>query len=195
MNKLCNILKYLGNQVIAVRRSDLETSLLSFYDDVLGLIQPSMRIGNSNRGEPRTLPYNLLVVFCLLFRYNLVNNNGSRQLTTTNFNLGHNSEQVRHVMSQVVRAIEENYNEFADRIKIIYFLLIMFVSYGQHQHEQRTDGGVNNENDDRYAFLFSEDTNEIQRTFLDLLNSELDYQDKNVAGMRVSLLLKLDQFI
>lgn len=188
--------------MIVVRRSDLETSLLSFYDDVLGLIQPSMRIGSSNRGESRTLPYNLLVVFCLLFRYNLINNNnnnGSRQLatTTTNFNLGHNSEQVRHVMSQVVRVIEENYNEFADRIKIIYFLLIMFVSYGQHQHEQRTSGGVvvNNENDDRYAFLFSEDTNETQRTFLDLLNSELDYQDKNVAGMRVSLLLKLDQFI
>ena len=35
----------------------------------------------------------------------------------------------------------------------------------------------------------------VQRTFLDLLNSELDFQQNTVASARVSLLLKLDQFI
>jgi hypothetical protein len=35
----------------------------------------------------------------------------------------------------------------------------------------------------------------IQRTFIDLLNSELDFQQNTASSQRVSLLLKLDQFI
>jgi hypothetical protein len=43
--------------------------------------------------------------------------------------------------------------------------------------------------------IISEEDGSIQRTFLDLLNSELDFQQNTVSSTRVSLLLKLEQFI
>lgn len=197
---------------IDVRRTDLEHHLLNFYNGVVDLVQPtqttttlssssssSLSVStsasnpNPNPNNQR-LSYNLLVVFCLLFGYNLVNNDPQWPTTSdSNFNLhqtqpnGQPSKHVAHILSQLRRVIDEK--SFAERIRIIYFLLIMFMSHGHSQHEANFGG------EDRYGFFFSEDTNEIQRTFLDLLNSELDYQDVNNGETRISLLLILDQFI
>jgi hypothetical protein len=106
-------------------------------------------------------------------------------------------------MRNQVREIEQQYEMFAIRIKIIYFLIIMFTSYGpiayqqqQQQQQQSSSSSFRTTNDaDLYLFFLNEDTNEIQRTFLDLLNSELDFQKNTIATARISLLLKLEQFI
>lgn len=119
-----------------------------------------------------------------MFGCNLLNND--RRNTSRNFNLneGYEGKQIKHIISEV-REIEEKFERFADRIKIIYFLLIMYMSYGPIAGR-----------DDLYTFYFSEETNEVHRTLLDLLNSEMiDFRNNNVSSLRVSLLLKLDQFV
>lgn len=183
-------------QPLILRRSELESNLIHFYNEVIELMQqPSTTTTTpttSTTPNRSPLPYNLLVTFCLIFGCNLLNNdrrNTSSSLAS-NFNLseGYNGKQIKHILSQV-REIETKFDRFADRIKIIYFLLIMYMSYGPTASQSRDSAN------DLYTFYFSDETNEIQRTFLDLLNSELDFQNNNVASMRVWLLLKLDQFI
>ena len=108
-------------------------------------------------------------------------------------NLVTNHHRLDHLISQV-REIENHFDTFAIRIKIIYFLIIMFTSYGPIAYQQQQGAPLRNEAD-LYLFFINEDTNEIQRAFLDLLNSELDFQKNSVATARISLLLKLEQFI
>lgn len=180
-------------QPLILRRSELESNLIHFYNEVIELMQqPSTTTTTpttSTTPNRSPLPYNLLVTFCLIFGCNLLNND-RRNTVASNFNLseGYNGKQIKHILSQV-REIETKFDRFADRIKIIYFLLIMYMSYGPTASQSRDSAN------DLYTFYFSDETNEIQRTFLDLLNSELDFQNNNVASMRVWLLLKLDQFI
>ena len=175
-------------QTLILRRSELESNLIHFYNEVIELMQQP----TSTTPNRSPLPYNLLVTFCLIFGCNLLNNDRRNNASSlaSNFNLseGYNGKQIKHILSQV-REIETKFDRFADRIKIIYFLLIMYMSYGPTASQSRDTAN------DLYTFYFSEETNEIQRTFLDLLNSELDFQNNNVASMRVWLLLKLDQFI
>lgn len=165
-------------QPLIVRRSELESILIDFYNEAIDLLQ------HPSTPNQSPLPYNLLVTFCLIFGCNLLNNNCDNTSSNFNLNEGYNGKQIRHILSQV-REIEKKFDRFADRIKIVYFLLIMYMSYGPSGQQS-----------DLYTFYFSEETNEIQRTLLDLLNSELiDFKNNNVDSMRMWLLLKLDQFI
>ena len=164
---------------LIVLKSEFESKLIDFYNEVIDLIQHSWKTPNRH-----PLPYDLLVTFCLMFGCNLLNNDSRN--TSRNFKLdeGYEGKQMRLIISQV-REIEEKFDRFADRVKIIYFLLIMYMSYGPIASR-----------DDFFTFYFSEETNEVHRTLLDLLNSELiDFRNNNVSSLRISLLLKLDQFV
>ena len=164
---------------LIVLKTELESKLIDFYNEIIDLIQPSFKAPNR-----APLPYDILVTFCLMFDCNLLNNDQRNTSRNFNLNAGYEGKQIRHIVSQI-REIEEKFDRFADRIKIIYFLLIMYMSYGPIASR-----------DELYTFYFSEDTNEVHRTLLDLLNSEMiDFKNNNVASLRVSLLLKLDQFV
>jgi hypothetical protein len=199
---------------------------------------PPFLSNNSTMNQMNNLPFNLLITFCLIFGYNLANDNSesscsshaaissgsssaassssrfNNSLNRTNFNLNTNGthSQLKHILKQVQEIEKEN---FARRIKIIYFLLIMYTSfgtispsidsfwsidngegnyYGQASYLNQQQQQSNN-NDDLLLFVINDETNEIQRTFLDLLNSQIDMEKNTAASMRVSLLLKLEQFI
>lgn len=177
---------------LIIRRSDLEANLLKFYNDVMELMQSPQqqqavpRTSHHPPGLASAIPSSVLVTFCLIFGCNLVHTAAPPGLLRPPLN-----KQLRHIMRQV-REIDEHFGRFAERIKIIYFLLIMYMSLGGA-------GGLGaaQVRDDYsfYSSYFSDETNDVQRTLLDLLNSELDFQNNNVASMRVALLLKIDQFV
>lgn len=186
-----------------LKRSDLEASLLKFYNDVVELMSPQVRPSDQK------IPINILITFCLIFGYNLLNTSNrllnpslrKNVVVTSSFDM-ENSSQLKHIQNQI-KQIDQQFESFAIRIKIIYFLLIMYTSFSMisnnssssnSNHESSNQMQTNSE--DSYVLAINNDeTNDIQRTFLDLLNSELDYQKNTVASTRVSLLLKLDQFI
>nr|ASL70562.1 nuclear receptor [Brachionus plicatilis] len=169
-----------------VNRHDLEAHLFRFYSDVVDLMAPPKQSLSSER--VRKIPINILITFCLIFGYNLINDpsdSSAKSLAKSNFNLSTNNFQLKQILKQI-KQIEQQFDTFAIRIKIIYFLLIMYTSFSM----------CSDQLDDYFLFAINNDeVNDIQRTFLDLLNSELDFQKNTVASTRVSLLLKLDQFI
>ncbi len=230
------------NLLVIENKNELESSLIKFYKDVIDLIVPTPTINctEMNYYSKIKITNNILVAFCLIFGYNLRIN-----CNTTNNNLTINENQIQHVTSQI-KKIDDEYKNFAIRVKLIYFLMIMFTSFSvntfdddffnenQQQQQQQllqqnggyfntdlttlnnkqdkfisnstitTNTSTNNNNSTTNSTNFSlnrlyddyiEDNLNIQRTFLDLLNSELDFQNNKVASTRVSLLLKLDQFI
>nr|ASL70534.1 nuclear receptor [Brachionus calyciflorus] len=168
---------------LIVSRYDLEAYLNKFYSDVVELMSPQKQNIDNNK----KIPINILISFCLIFGYNILNDlNEAKSLNKSNFNFAANNYQLKQIQRQI-KQIDQQFETFAIRIKIIYFLLIMYTSFSMCSSEQLDD-----------YFLFSinnDEVNDIQRTFLDLLNSELDFQKNTVASTRVSLLLKLDQFI
>lgn len=242
-----------ANLKIIENKSELESNLLNFYNEVIDLMTPiqgpSKAESNKNDSKSHRLQMptnvnnnilnfasmskNTLIAFCLIFGYNL-------KVSTTNCdNTPMNSYQIQHICKQI-KEIDDQFSNFAMRIKIIYFLLIMYTSHSANaiydqeiptaadcqafQFQQQTSSfqclnqyqAANNPttyNSSYNSYLpltgttgqtvpkancfdeFIEDTSNIQRTFLDLLNSELDFQQNTVSATRVSLLLKLDQFI
>jgi hypothetical protein len=177
---------------------------------------------------------NTLVAFCLIFGYNIRLNHGFDERAE---NAITNCYQVQHICQQI-KEIDDQFSNFAMRIKIIYFLLIMYTSHSANaiydqeiptaaectafQFQQQASSFQCLNQYQATAHLgyggassgyqaggnaptvptkgncfdeFIEDAGNIQRTFLDLLNSELDFQQNTVSATRVSLLLKLDQFI
>lgn len=198
---------------LIINSNDLEAMLLKFYSDVVELMSPQLKQSqlsdgsdlinlNANQSSSFNLtkiPINILITFCIIFGYNLINTNETVSSTnldvmsnqkTSNFNLTTNNYQLKHILKQV-KQIDQQFETFAIRIKIIYFLLIMYTSFSLLNNTTE-----NSATDDYFLLsINSDETNDIQRTFLDLLNSELDFQKNTVASTRVSLLLKLDQFI
>nr|ASL70595.1 nuclear receptor [Brachionus koreanus] len=169
-----------------VNRYDLEAYLFKFYSDVVDLMTPQKQSSTSEKLQK--IPINILITFCLIFGYNLINDisdSSTKSLARSNFNLTTNNFQLKQILKQI-KQIDQQFETFAIRIKIIYFLLIMYTSFSMCS-EQVEDYFLLSINND--------EVNDIQRTFLDLLNSELDFQKNTVASTRVSLLLKLDQFI
>jgi hypothetical protein len=163
------------------------------------------------------MPFNVLVAFCLIFDYNMLTDNAAELTTSRNsrrpvpsmtekeaeevaaaaaamplqpvdLNIDVTKRsQVEHITKQV-RWIDTQFSQFAFRVKVIYFLLIMYTSLSAHALDSPCS-------DDLLAFCLTDDSNDIQRTFIDLLNSELDFQKNTVASTRVNLLLRIDQFI
>lgn len=186
------------NQI--TNRVDLEQGLCKFYNEVLELMQPNSKQSDGGRSpfaiDRSRIPFNLLITFCLLFGYNLLENeygyfdtsssstHSPLRPVDTNICVK-NKAQIKHIMKQMSQ-IDMQYNKFSSRVKVVYFLLIMYTSWS-----------VNSPNgDDFLPHVNSDETNEIQRALLDLLNSELfDFRSNSVSNTRVSLLLKLDQFI
>ena len=171
-----------------VNRYDLEASLFKFYTDVVDLMTPQKQISSATNEKLQKIPINILITFCLIFGYNLINDisdSSVKSLSKSNFNLTTNNYQLKQILKQI-KQIDQQFESFAIRIKIIYFLLIMYTSFSMCSEQI----------DDYFLLSINNDeVNDIQRTFLDLLNSELDFQKNTVASTRVSLLLKLDQFI
>lgn len=169
-----------------VNRYDLEAYLFKFYSDVVDLMTPPKH--SSTNEKLQKIPINILITFCLIFGYNLINDlsdSSAKSLSKSNFNLTTNNFQLKQILKQI-KQIDQQFETFAIRIKIIYFLLIMYTSFSMCSEQA----------DDYFLLSINNDeVNDIQRTFLDLLNSELDFQKNTVASTRVSLLLKLDQFI
>nr|ASL70484.1 nuclear receptor [Brachionus rotundiformis] len=169
-----------------VNRYDLEAYLFKFYSDVVDLMTPQK--ASSANEKIQKIPINILITFCLIFGYNLINDisdSSTKSLCKSNFNLTTNNYQLKQILKQI-KQIDQQFETFAIRIKIIYFLLIMYTSFSMCSEQA----------DDYFLLSINNDeVNDIQRTFLDLLNSELDFQKNTVASTRVSLLLKLDQFI
>jgi hypothetical protein len=170
---------------LVVYRYELENYLYQFYSDVVELMTPQKQ--STEMDKPPKIPINILVTFCLIFGYNVINDTPdvARSMTKSNFNFVGNNHQLKQILRQI-RAIDLQFDSFAIRIKIIYFLLIMYTSFSVYS-EQADDYFI--------ASINNDEVNDIQRTFLDLLNSELDFQKNTVASTRVNLLLKLDQFI
>lgn len=225
-----------SNLKLIESKSDLENNLFKFYNEVIDLIMP---IQNPAKVDSKTdikcplqapLPVqymstNTLIAFCLIFGYNLRTSGTSVQPTM-------NNAQIQNICKQI-KELNDQFSTFAMRIKIIYFLLIMYTSHSANAVEElepcRVDSSGRTQFQSNYQFLsnqhsanttnqnsvfgyansqanvpitktnyfeeFIEDTSNIQRTFLDLLNSELDFQQNTVSSARVSLLLKLDQFV
>lgn len=179
---------------------------------------------NSNK-----LSTNILITFCLIFGYNLLNQSSNNNTVANSLGFASfiNHNQLKHILKQI-KDLDKQFNTFALRVKVIYFLLIMYTSFSanlmdenQSQNflsslvnaasgggggsgtaiqngagQQQVGAGQNSASSTAAALTDpnSSDLN-VQRTFLDLLNSELDFQQNTVASARVSLLLKLDQFI
>jgi hypothetical protein len=170
--------------------------------------------------NPNKLSTNILITFCLIFGYNLLNNapnlqpNPAASLTFASYI---NNNQLKHILKQI-KDLDKQFNTFALRVKVIYFLLIMYTSFSANLMDETSanscvGGGINsfssigassssssliqshNQQQNTNPNDSSSPDMNVQRTFLDLLNSELDFQQNTVASARVSLLLKLDQFI
>ena len=188
-----------------IGRNNLECLLVNFYNQVIELMTP-IGVAPSTAGSPtlqsslssskaasagkksneNKLSTNMLITFCLIFGYNLLNSNG-----TYSFSTYMNNNQSRHIIRQM-RELDRQFQNFALRVKVIYFLLIMYTSFSVNLMED-----TNPTQSNPVSTVNANDNNDldVQRTFLDLLNSELDFQQNTVASARVSLLLKLDQFI
>ena len=187
-----------------IGRNNLECLLVNFYNQVIELMTP-IGVAPSTAGSPtlqsalssskaassgkksneNKLSTNMLITFCLIFGYNLLNSNG-----TYSFSTYMNNNQSRHIIRQM-RELDRQFQNFALRVKVIYFLLIMYTSFSVNLMEDANPTMQSNP----VSAANANDNNDldVQRTFLDLLNSELDFQQNTVASARVSLLLKLDQ--
>ena len=241
-------------------RHQLEHLLFNFYTQVIDLMRPqqqqqqqqqsvsSVALNKTTTTTTTSISPNLLASFCLIFGYNLTLDAQSAPAFRTTLNYA----QIRHIAEQVSQ-LNTQFNPFAKRIKIVYYLLIMYVSLNAnslenfnappppppsssatsaacstsstHSTKSKTASSVSTPldasdtlDDTSVAAVDAEavsttaalataaattittattTTNElnVHRTFLDLLNSELDFQQNVVASTRISLLLKLDQFI
>ncbi len=229
INQSASNLKLIGS------KNELEASLFKFYNEVIDLMTP---IQNPNKADPKSgdvnavlmhmtpaslgsqsygMSTNTLIAFCLIFGYNLK----VSQIAMSNPTM--NVSQIQHICKQI-KELNDQFSSFATRIKIIYFLLIMYTSQSAnsiYEISEPESSTCTSQFQTNYQFLsnqyncsysapvpattttnktsyfeeFFEDTSNIQRTFLDLLNSELDFQQNTVSSTRVSLLLKLDQFV
>lgn len=226
------------NLKVINNKNELESNLSKFYNEVIDLMTPvsNSKVDSKNDIKSQFMPLinnqissnlstNTLVAFCLIFGYNLKinidNENSSRAITPTM-----NASQIQHICKQI-KDLDDQFSTFAMRIKIIYFLLIMYTSHSANSlYEQDLPETPPPQFQSNYQYLnqyqstssfynyvpstpiqtttttranffeeFIEDSSNIQRTFLDLLNSELDFQQNTVSSARVSLLLKLDQFV
>ena len=253
-----------SNLKLIESKLELETNLSAFYNEVIDLMTPATSLaslksndlkdfkpfnGGNNLPAASNITTNTLIAFCLIFGYNLKLGEGflanataavHQQLDAT---MMMNSSQVQHICKQI-KELEDQFSTFAIRIKIIYFLLIMYTSQssnslyeceptnGSNSCMQDTVSSTNAASSSSMQFNnldncyyqpgnaigavattataaassttttrlnsyddFIEDSSNIQRTFLDLLNSEMDFQQNTVSSARVSLLLKLDQFV
>ena len=257
-----------SNLKLIESKLELETNLSAFYNEVIDLMTPAANLASlksndlkdfkpfnscnpSNSPAASNITMNTLIAFCLIFGYNL--KLGDSFLATATAAVHHhqqldasmmmNSSQVQHICKQI-KELEDQFSTFAIRIKIIYFLLIMYTSQSSNslyeceptlnsntcmQYNAATVSSTTAASSSSMQFNnvyncyyqpgnpinavattaasstttarlnsyddFIEDSSNIQRTFLDLLNSEMDFQQNTVSSARVSLLLKLDQFV
>ena len=177
----------------------------------------SLSISNINTAlfNQNKLSTNILITFCLIFGYNLLNQSPSSLQSLSNgsnsFASIINNNQLKHILKQI-KDLDKQFNTFALRVKVIYFLLIMYTSFSTNLMDDVNSVAAGNSSNNTVALTLPNNSSQqqslntstsdanssdlnVQRTFLDLLNSELDFQQNTVASARVSLLLKLDQFI
>ena len=220
-------------------RSILEVTLFTFYWQIIDLLTPTPANGSSNLDldEFRTfllnsgikMPLNILMSFCVIFDFNLK----LSAVSDKNEPLI-NTKQLQIIYKQI-QEIDEHFGIFAPRVKIVYFILIVYSTFSANASDPDFLSSVHMRNNKHTpkisnAMLFQnssfkstfnstpgfyfptsqynaliygrtsefeesiEEVYNLQRAILDLLNSELDFQNNNVSDWRGSLLTKLEYY-
>lgn len=207
----------LNHMNVIENKCEFEELLMKFYNDVIELMIPNTtKIESSTPSDhyfsKTKLTNNILVAFCIIFGYNLKLNSTSSNTKPINLN------QLQHICKQM-KDIDIEFKSVPQRIKIIYFLLIMFNSFSVNALDEPDHVGISPSHSNKLISNYLQSTHSsstnmlassltnrlyddyvddcfnIQRSLIDLLNSELYFQQNNLSSTRVSLLLKIDQFI